>query len=110
MGHKETLVNIFVGNMAFSVTDKDLRELFEQYGTVDRVNIITDRETGQPRGFGFIEMGDDREAQAAIRGANGKELGGRTLNVNEAKPREDRRSSGGGGSRDGYGGGGGRRF
>jgi RNA recognition motif-containing protein len=64
-------VNIFVGNMAFSVTEQDLRELFAPYGVVERINIITDRETGRPRGFGFVEMADDRAAQAAITGLNG---------------------------------------
>jgi len=84
-------VNIFVGNLAFSTTDQDLRQLFEQYGVVDKVNIITDRDTGRPRGFGFVEMPDSRTAQAAIQGLQGKDLDGRTLNVNEAKPREPRR-------------------
>lgn len=99
-------MNIFVGNMAFSVTEQDLRELFAPYGVVDRINLIIDRETGRPRGFGFVEMADDKAAQAAITGLNGKELAGRALNVNEAKPREERRPSGGGPR----GGGGGRRW
>jgi cold-inducible RNA-binding protein len=106
MVHKEALVNIFVGNMAFSVTEQDLRELFASYGVVDSVNLITDRETGRPRGFGFVEMADDRAAQAAITGLNGKEVAGRALNVNEAKPREERRPPSGGPR----GGGGGRRW
>jgi RNA recognition motif-containing protein len=84
-------VNIFVGNLAFSTTDHDLRQLFEPYGDVDTINIITDRYTGQSRGFGFVEMPDSTAAKAAIQGLQGKELGGRTLNVNEAKPREPRR-------------------
>jgi RNA recognition motif-containing protein len=84
-------VNIFVGNLAFSATDHDLRQLFEQYGAVDKINIITDRYTGQSRGFGFVEMPDSTAAKAAIQGLQGKELAGRTLNVNEAKPREPRR-------------------
>jgi RNA recognition motif-containing protein len=86
-------VNIFVGNLAFSTTDHDLRQLFEPYGVVDKVNIITDRDTGRSRGFGFVEMPDSRAAQSAIQGLQGTELGGRTLNVNEAKPREPRRES-----------------
>jgi RNA recognition motif-containing protein len=84
-------VNIFVGNLAFNSTDQDIRQLFEPYGVVDTINIITDRYTGQSRGFGFVEMPDTRAAQAAIQGLQGKALGGRTLNVNEAKPREPRR-------------------
>ena len=84
-------MNIFVGNLAFSTTDHDLRQLFEPYGDVDTINIITDRYTGQSRGFGFVEMPDRAAAQAAIQGLQGKALGGRTLNVNEAKPREPRR-------------------
>lgn len=102
-------MNIFVGNMAFAVTEHDLRELFAPYGVVDHITIMTDRETGQPRGFGFVEMSDDKAAQSAITGLNGKELGGRTLNVNQAKEREERRPSFGA-PRDGRGGGGGRRF
>jgi len=84
-------VNIFVGNLAFSATDQDIRQLFEPYGMVDTIRIITDRDTGTPRGFGFVDMPDSRAAQSAIQGLQGKELGGRTLNVNEAKPREPRR-------------------
>jgi len=84
-------VNIFVGNLAFSTTDHDIRQLFEPYGVVDTINIITDRYTGQSRGFGFVDMPDTAAAKAAIQGLQGKALGGRTLNVNEAKPREPRR-------------------
>ena len=84
-------MNIFVGNLAFSATDHDLRQLFEPYGVVDKVNIITDRDTGRSRGFGFVEMPDSAAAKAAIQGLNGKELEGRALTVNEAKPREPRR-------------------
>jgi RNA recognition motif-containing protein len=84
-------VNIFVGNIAFSTTDQDLRQLFESYGVVEKVNIITDRDTGRSRGFGFVEMPDNAAAQAAIQGLQGTALAGRTLNVNEAKPREPRR-------------------
>lgn len=83
-------MNIFVGNLAFTATDHDLRQLFEQYGAVEKINLITDRETGRPRGFGFVEMSDSQAARAAIEGLNGKELAGRTLTVNEAKPRESR--------------------
>ncbi len=83
-------MNIFVGNMAYSITEHDLRELFAPYGVVERINIITDRETGRPRGFGFVEMPDDRAAQAAITALNGKEVAGRTLNINEARQREER--------------------
>jgi RNA recognition motif-containing protein len=86
-------VNIFLGNLAFSATDDDIRQLFEPYGVVDTIRIITDRDTGSPRGFGFVDMPDSRAAQSAIQGLQGKELGGRTLNVNEAKPREPRRET-----------------
>jgi len=79
------------GNLAFGSTDQDIRQLFEPYGVVDTINIITDRYTGQSRGFGFVEMPDTRAAQSAIQGLQGKSLGGRALNVNEAKPREPRR-------------------
>jgi RNA recognition motif-containing protein len=93
ISYKESAVNIFVGNLAFTATDQELRQLFEQYGVVDRVNLITDRDTGRARGFGFVEMPDSAAAQAAIRGLQGTEFGGRTLTVNEAKPREPRRES-----------------
>ncbi|HSX80428.1 MAG TPA: RNA-binding protein [Candidatus Saccharimonadia bacterium] len=84
-------MNIFVGNLAFSATDENLRQLFESHGVVDKVNIITDRDTGRSKGFGFVEMPDGTAAKAAIQGLNGKELDGRALTVNEAKPREPRR-------------------
>lgn len=84
-------MNIFVGNLAFSTTDHDIRQLFEPYGAVDTIKIITDRDTGSPRGFGFVDMPDSRAAQSAIQGLQGKELAGRALNVNEAKAREPRR-------------------
>ena len=84
-------MNIYVSNLAYNATDYDLRQLFESYGEVDTIRIITDRDTGQSRGFGFVEMPDSAAAKAAIQGLQGKELGGRTLNVNEAKPREPRR-------------------
>ena len=83
-------MNIFVGNLAFSATDQDLRQLFEQYGVVDTINVITDRDTGRSKGFGFVEMPDSAAAKAAMQGLNGKELEGRALTVNEAKPREPR--------------------
>ena len=86
-------MNIFVGNLAFSATDDSLRQLFESHGVVDKVNIITDRDTGRSKGFGFVEMPDSTAAKAAIQGLNGKELDGRALTVNEAKPREPRRES-----------------
>jgi RNA recognition motif-containing protein len=84
-------VNIFVGNLEFSATEQDVRQLFEPYGAVDTIKIITDRDTGSPRGFGFVDMPDSRAAQSAIQGLQGTELGGRALNVNEARPREPRR-------------------
>ena len=89
--------NIFVGNLSFGTTEDTLRSMFESYGTVDRVNIVTDRDSGQPRGFAFIEMSVDSEGNAAINGLNGKDLDGRSLNVTEARPKGDRASSGGGG-------------
>ncbi len=84
-------MNIYVSNIAFTATNQDIRQLFEPYGTVDTINIITDRDTGQSRGFGFVEMPDSAAAKAAIHGLQGKELAGRTLTVDEAKPREPRR-------------------
>jgi len=86
-------VNIFVGNLAFSATDHALRQLFEAYGVVDEIRVITDRDTGRSKGFGFVEMPESQAAQAAMQGLNGKELDGRALTVNEAKPREPRRES-----------------
>ena len=86
-------MNIFVGNLAFSATDHDLRQLFEPYGVVDTINVITDRDTGRSKGFGFVEMPDSAASKAAIQGLNGKELEGRALTVNEAKPREPRRET-----------------
>jgi RNA recognition motif-containing protein len=83
-------MNIFVGNLAFTATEVEVRQLFEGYGVVDSVRLATDRETGRPRGFGFVEMPDAREAQDAITGLNGASLGGRPLTVNEARPREER--------------------
>lgn len=98
------MTNIYVGNLNYRTTEDALREAFEAFGQVDRVNLITDCETGRPRGFGFVEMANADEASRAIEELNGKELEGRTLTVNEAKPREPR--GGGGGFRGGHGGGG----
>ena len=93
---EETLKNIFVGNLSFGATEGSLRSLFEQYGTIDRVSIVTDRDTGQARGFGFVEMANDAEGDRAISELNGRELDGRAINVNEARPKADRGSGGGG--------------
>lgn len=82
--------NLYVGNLSYAVTDADLNDLFAQFGKVDSARVISDRETGRSKGFGFVEMADDAEAQAAIDAMNGKEDHGRTLTVNEAKPREAR--------------------
>jgi cold-inducible RNA-binding protein len=101
---KKTMKNIFVGNLSFGATEDAVRSMFEAYGTVDRVSLITDRDTGQARGFGFVEMSNDAEAERAIAELNGRELDGRALNINEARPKTDRGGGGGG-----YGGGGGRR-
>ena len=95
--------NIFVGNLSFGTTEQDLRSLFEAYGAVDRVNIVTDRDSGQPRGFAFVEMANDVEGNNAIAVLNGREVGGRDLSVNEARPKT---SGGGGGGRSRSGGGG----
>jgi cold-inducible RNA-binding protein len=89
--------NIFVGNLSFGATEQAVRTLFEAHGAVDRVNIVTDRDSGQPRGFGFVEMSNDAEGNKAIAALNGKELDGRALNVNEAKAKTER--SGGGGQK-----------
>jgi len=100
--------NIYVGNLSFDASEDQVRSLFEAYGAVDKVNIVTDRDTGQPRGFAFVEMMDDDAANKAIEALNGTNLGGRNLNINEARPKTDR-PRGGGGGRGGYGGGGGGR-
>lgn len=97
------MTNIFVGNLSYQTSQDELHAAFAQFGNVERVSIVTDRETGQPRGFAFVEMTDAREAQNAIASLNGAELGGRALNVNEARPRP----AGGGGGRGGFGGRGG---
>ena len=99
--------NIFVGNLSFGTTEQDIRSLFEAHGTVERVSIVTDRETGQPRGFGFVEMTNDAEGDRAIAAENGREVGGRTINVNEARPKSEGAGGGGGGRGRGFGGGGG---
>jgi RNA recognition motif-containing protein len=98
---------LYVGNLSYSVTGSDLEQLFSPHGAVQSAEIIADRETGQSKGFGFVQMGSDDEAKVAIEALNGKEVGGRALTVNEAKPREARPRSGGGGGGGGYGGGGG---
>ena len=84
-------MNIYVSNLAYSATDDDLRQLFESYGDVDKINVITDRDTGRSKGFGFVEMPDSNAAKTAIAKLQGTELAGRALTVNEAKPREPRR-------------------
>ncbi len=95
-------MKLYVGNLSFDTSSQDLQQLFGQAGTVESCSVVEDRETGRSRGFGFIEMSSKEEGTAAIAQFNGKDVGGRALNVNEAKPREDR--SGGGGSRSGFGG------
>ena len=92
--------NLFVGNMSFQTTESDLRALFEPFGQITRIHIVQDRETGQPRGFAFVEIADDAEAAKAISALNGKEVAGRALKVNEATPRPERSGSRGGGFRD----------
>lgn len=104
------MTNIYVGNISFQTSDADLEQLFAEYGRVDRANVVMDRQTGRSRGFGFVEMSNDAEAQKAIAELNGKELGGRTLTVNVARPRTDRPARGGMGSGRGGGGGGGGRY
>ena len=108
--------NIFVGNLSFNTNEDELRQLFESYGQVDRVSILTDRETGRSRGFGFVEMASNEDGDKAITALNGSQVGGRTINVNEARPKTERAGGGGGGGggrdrgeRGGRGGGGGGR-
>ncbi len=95
--------NIFVGNLSFNTNEDELRQAFESYGQVDRVSILTDRDTGRSRGFGFVEMASDEDGEKAITALNGSQIGGRTINVNEARPKAERGGGGGG-----FGGGGGR--
>ena len=97
---------LYVGNISFNTTNQDLNDMFGEVGTVESANVVEDRETGRSRGFGFVEMASKADAENAIAQLNGKEVDGRALKVNEAKPREDR--GGGGDGRGGYGGGGGR--
>ena len=97
---------LYVGNLSYNATSSDIEQLFSQHGTVSSAEVIQDRDTGRSKGFGFVEMGSDEEAQAAITALNGQQHDGRALTVNEAKPRENR-SAGGGGGGGGYGGGGG---
>jgi RNA recognition motif-containing protein len=106
------MTNIFVGNLSYQITESELESAFSQYGAVERVSIVRDRDTGQPRGFAFVEMTDATEATNAINALNGREMNGRQINVNEARPREERGGGrgfggGGGGGRGGRGGGGG---
>jgi RNA recognition motif-containing protein len=100
-------MNIYVGNLAYSTTEEDLRKAFEAFGEISSVNIIKDQYSNQSKGFGFVEMPQDAEAQAAISALNGKDVNGRTINVNEARPRAEKNRGGFGGKR---GGGGGRRY
>jgi RNA recognition motif-containing protein len=100
---------LYVGNLPFSAVDENLAEIFAQCGTVESAKVISDRETGRSKGFGFVEMSSDAEAQAAISKFNGADFDGRTLTVNEARPMEPRTGGGGGGGRGGFGGGGGGR-
>ena len=99
--------NIYVGNLSYDATEDDLREAFSQHGEVSSVNIIMDRHTGRSRGYAFVEMANDEEATSAIEGVNQTEIAGRAVNVNEARPREERPRGGGGGGGGGRGGGGG---
>jgi cold-inducible RNA-binding protein len=97
---------LYVGNLTYATTDDTLRQIFEAHGAVTSAQVIVDRETGRSKGFGFVEMGSDQEAQAAVAALNGQQVDGRALTVNEARPKTE----GGGGGRGGYGGGGGRRY
>lgn len=99
-------MKLYVGNLSYSTNEDELRELFGAYGAVDSVAVITDRDTGRSKGFGFVELNNDTEAQAAISGLNGKDVGGRALTVSQARPKTEG-GGGGGGGRGGYGGGGG---
>ncbi len=96
---EEKELRIYVGNFSYEMTEQELREAFEAHGQVQEVHMVSDRETGRPKGFGFVEMPTSAEAQAAIDALNGKEFGGRAITVNEARPRQERSSGGGGGDR-----------
>jgi len=99
--------NLYVGNLPHSTTESELRNIFEPHGAVEKITLVTDRDTGQSRGFGFVEMANAGEADKAIAALNGTDLGGRTLTINEAKPKTDRPRGGGGGGGQRFGGGGG---
>jgi cold-inducible RNA-binding protein len=101
---------LYVGNLTYGTTDSDLQTMFGEFGAVESAQVIMDRETGRSKGFAFVEMANAQDAQAAINALNGKDIDGRALTVNEARPREDRGGRSGGGQRGGYGGGGGRRY
>lgn len=94
--------NIFVGNLSFNTNEDELRQMFESYGQVDRVSIMTDRDTGRSRGFGFVEMASNEDGEKAIAALNGSQVGGRTINVNEARPKTERGGGGGGGGGGGF--------
>jgi len=96
------MTSIYVGNLAYTTTEEDLRQAFAQYGNVSKVNVVMDRETNRPRGFAFVEMGDGKEAATAIQELNLKEINGRAITVNEARPKTDRPRRGGGGGRRGW--------
>jgi RNA recognition motif-containing protein len=98
------LKNIFVGNLSFNTSEDELRQMFESFGQVDRVSIMTDRDTGRSRGFGFVEMASNEDGEKAITALNGQQVGGRTLNVNEARPKTEHGGGGGGGGGRGRGG------
>jgi cold-inducible RNA-binding protein len=100
---REDALNIYVGNLSYDTTESELEAAFAAYGAVTSARIATDRDTGRPRGFGFVEMANKSEGEAAVNALNGTQLGGRTLNVNEARPREERGGGGGGGYRGGGG-------
>jgi cold-inducible RNA-binding protein len=99
------MTNIFVGNLSYQTTESELEAAFAAFGAVERVSVVRDRDTGQPRGFAFVEMTNAAEAASAISVMNGREINGRALNVNQARPREERGPGGGGGGREGGGGG-----
>lgn len=95
-------MKLYVGNLSFNTSESELRSAFEQHGEVSSASLVIERETGRPRGFGFVEMNNDDQARAAMTALNGKDLGGRSLTVNEAKPREGGANRGGGGRRGGW--------